>query len=500
MNKYILNQDDIYLNDIDDIISNNKKLELDSQTNTKLIESRKIVESIIEDGRSVYGINTGFGKFSEHKIAGEQIEELQRRIVLSHSSGVGNPMPENIVKMMILLKLKSLSLGHSGVSIETFEFLRMMINKNIIPIIPEKGSVGASGDLAPLAHMALPIIGEGKCYYEGEEYQTKELFKKLKIKAISLKAKDGLAILNGTQAMAAYLSQSLIELNELLDQADIISAMSLEALTGTSRAFDSKVQDVRKQVGQEIVAKNIRNMISGSELIDSRNQVQDAYSLRCVPQVHGSVRDTFTHCLAVLEREINGVTDNPIVFIDENDVISGGNFHGQPLAFIADFMAIAAAELGNISERRIAHLVDPNHSHLPAFLVSEGGLNSGYMIPQYTAASLVSENKVLANPASTDSIPTSANKEDHVSMGTHASRKLLSVVENLRYILGIELLSACQGIDLIDAKKSSPNSQKVLKMVREKVPFWSEDRLMNIDLETINSFLKNVKLSKLLKE
>jgi histidine ammonia-lyase len=500
LNEYILDQNKIDLIEIDRIISGNLKIVLSEETRLKLVRSRSVVEEIINDGRSVYGINTGFGKFSEHRISNEQIEELQRRIVLSHSCGVGEPIPLGITKMMMLLKLKSLSLGYSGVSLETFDFLMMMFNRNILPLIPQKGSVGASGDLAPLAHMALPIIGEGKCFYENQVYETVDLFKKLKIKPISLKAKDGLAILNGTQAMAAYLTQSLLELKELLNQADIIAAMSLEALTGTSRAFDSKVQDVRGQIGQHTVAKHIRKMIEGSELVNSRNQVQDAYSLRCVPQVHGSIRDTYDHCLKVLEHEVNGVTDNPIVFIDENDVISGGNFHGQPLAFIADFMAIATAELGSISERRIAHLVDPNHSHLPAFLVNEGGLNSGFMIPQYTAASLVSENKVLASPASIDSIPTSANKEDHVSMGTHASRKLLSIIENVRYVLGIELLSACQGIELIGADKSSDLNKKVFNKVREIIPFWDEDRLMNVDLESINEFLKTEKLSNFLNE
>lgn len=448
----------------------------------KIQNSRRIVEDIVRSGKTVYGINTGFGKFSETRISDDEIEELQRRIVLSHACGVGEAIPLDIVKLMMFLKIQSFTYGHSGCSPKVAELLVQMFNHNIIPFVPSKGSVGASGDLAPLAHMALSMIGESDCFFNGEIMSSREALKRANLEAIHLGAKDGLAILNGTQCMGAYLSHALLKLSKLLTLADLISALSLEALTGTSRAFDERIHKVRHQSGQLLVAENIRKLIRGSELIDSRNQVQDAYSLRCIAQVHGASRDSFNHVKTIMERELNAVSDNPLVFIEEKDVLSGGNFHGEPLAMASDFMSIATAELANISERRIAHLIDPHISHLPAFLVESGGLNSGYMIPQYTAAALVSENKVLAHPASVDSLPTSANKEDHVSMGTHASRKLNEIVENTTNVLAIELLCAVQAIEL-HKKKASPILQSVVDFVRNDIPHWSEDRLMKTDMD-----------------
>jgi len=475
-------------------VTENPTLVLSEESKKRILTARATIDKIIESGETVYGLNTGFGKFSETRISDDQIEELQRRIVLSHACGTGEPIPQHIVKTMMYLKVHSLSLGHSGCTLDVVELLIQMINKNVIPFVPQKGSVGASGDLAPLSHMALPLIGEGKCYVDGVLMSSKEAFTKTNLNTIHLKAKEGLAILNGTQTMAAYLSVSLLEAEDLIKQADIIMSLSLEGLTGTSKAFDERVHQVRNQLGQLSVAENVRQLVEGSTLVNSRNQVQDAYSLRCTPQVHGATRDTFLHCKAVLEREINGVTDNPLVFPETDTLISGGNFHGQPLALIADFMGIAVAELANISERRIAHMVDPHVSHLPAFLVKEGGLNSGYMIPQYTAAAIVSENKVLAHPSSVDSVPTSANKEDHVSMGTHASRKLYDIIDNVYRVLSIELLNAAQAIELHDEKSASPISKEVVSVLRETVPYWKDDRLMYDDMEHAISLVRSGKL------
>ncbi|MCB0277876.1 MAG: histidine ammonia-lyase [Calditrichaeota bacterium] len=485
------------LKTITTIITSAQEIELSPAAQKQLVESRKVVEQVIKSDQTVYGINTGFGKFSEQRISNEEIEELQRRIVLSHSAGTGDPIPDRVVKIMMLLKIISLVQGNSGVSPHLVDVLVEMFNKDVIPVVPAKGSVGASGDLAPLAHMTLPLIGEGECIVNNKRMKSIEAFKLTGIETVTLGAKDGLAFLNGTQTMAAYLCESLMQAESLIKQADIVAGMTLEALTGTAKAFDHRIHELRHHSGQQQVAANLRLLLKGSQRIDSRKQVQDAYSLRCIPQVHGSVRDTFAHCLSVLENEINAVTDNPLVFIDGQDIISGGNFHGEPLALIADFMGIAIAELANISERRIAHLVDPHVSNLPAFLVEKGGLNSGYMIAQYTAAALVSENKVLAHPASVDSVPTSANKEDHVSMGTHASRKLLEIVENSKQVLAIELLCAVQGIDLSNQLKPSALNQQVHKIVRKQVAKWEIDRLMSTDMQTALNILSLGELLKI---
>ncbi len=465
------------------------KLELSGESKARILAARDVVDKIVASGKTVYGINTRFGKFSETKISDHEIEELQRRIVLSHACGVGEPIPTDICKLMMLLKIQSLCYGHSGCSLSVVELLIEMFNKNIIPVVPSKGSVGASGDLAPLSHMALAMIGEGNCFVDGKIVDSLAALKSAGLKPITLGAKDGLAILNGTQTMGAYLTYALLDIEDLFKKATKVAALTIEALTGTAAAFDERIHAVRHQVGQAQVAIEIRNLLSGSELVDSRQQVQDAYSLRCIPQVHGAVLDTFNHVKSVLERELNGVTDNPLVFSESGDVISGGNFHGEPLALVADFMSIAVAELASISERRIAHMVDPHVSNLPAFLVKEGGLNSGYMIPQYTAAALVSENKVLAHPASVDSVPTSANKEDHVSMGTHATRKLNTIVENTWHVLSIELLCAAQGVDLV-GKKQSPLLAKFKKGLRKTVPVWTTDRLMADDMSKCLAYLR----------
>lgn len=486
---HTLTVDWLTLDSLRSILSDGK-LALSADCKARIEAAREVVEQIVASGKTVYGINTGFGKFSETKISDHEIEELQRRIVLSHACGVGEPIPPHICKIMMLLKIQSLCYGHSGCSLSVVELLIGMFNANIIPVVPSKGSVGASGDLAPLSHMALAMIGEGDCFVDGKQTPSAAALKSAGLAPITLGAKDGLAILNGTQTMGAYLAHALMEAENMLEKSTLVAAMSIEALTGTAAAFDPRIHDARHQVGQKRVAAALRELLEGSALVDSRHQVQDAYSLRCIPQIHGAAFDTFEHVKSVLEREINGVTDNPLVFSETGDVISGGNFHGEPLAMVADFLSIAMAEIASVSERRIAHMVDPHVSQLPAFLVREGGLNSGYMIPQYTAAALVSENKVLAHPASVDSVPTSANKEDHVSMGTHATRKVNTIIENTWHVLSIELLCAVQGIDLAGLAPS-PKLGEIHRNFRACVPTWETDRYMAEDMQKSVAFLKS---------
>jgi histidine ammonia-lyase len=392
---------------------------------------------------------------------------------------------------MMLLKVNNLSQGFSGVRYEVIELLVDMINNGVIPVVPEKGSVGASGDLAPLAHMTAVMIGEGEALViDGDKQERmpgQKALKKAGLKPIILEAKEGLALLNGTQAIQALGIKTLCRAENLMRSADIIGAMSLESLLGTLTAFDARIQEVRGHKGQLTVAENFRRLLEESSIVESHREsdhkVQDAYCLRCIPQVHGAVRDGIAYVRSVFETELNGVTDNPLVFPDNGDVLSGGNFHGEPLAMAADYLSILLAELANISERRIEHMLDPAVSEMAGFLTEDGGLNSGFMMAHVTAAALVSENKVLAHPASVDSIPTSANKEDHVSMGAHAARKALEILKNAENVLAIELLCACQALDLRMPLDPAPATRRVLNWVRGEVAHWKEDRFMQTDLE-----------------
>jgi histidine ammonia-lyase len=466
-------------------------VELHADSIKRIEASRAVIKKIIDSGKAVYGVNTGFGKFADVRIRKEETEELQRRLTLSHAAGVGAPTPVEIVRLMMLLKIKNLSLGHSGVRLETVQLLAEMLNHQITPVVPEKGSVGASGDLAPLAHIALVMIGEGEAFVTEKDGNLArvagaEALQRAGLKPVVLAAKEGLAILNGTQAMQAYGIMALHRSMNLLKTADIIGAMSLEALLGTLTAFDPRIQQVRRQPGQMLVAENIRKILQESAIVESHrfseHKVQDAYCLRCIPQVHGAVRDAVSHITQVFAREMNGVSDNPLVFPETGEVLSGGNFHGEPLAMAADYLAIAMAELASIAERRIEHLLDPAVSEMAGFLTEEGGLNSGFMIAHVTAAALVSENKTLAHPASVDSIPTSANKEDHVSMGLFAGRKALEIIQNAETVLAIELLCACQALDLRAPVMPSPVTERVLDTVREQVAHWKEDRYMHPEI------------------
>ncbi len=493
------------LTQISKFLENHEKVLLDKDSKIKIEDSRKVIEKILKLNLRVYGVNTGFGKFAETRIEKKDLAELQKRLVLSHAAGVGGPMPREVVKLIILLKIKSFAHGYSGCRLELVQLLVEMLNNDILPVIPRKGSVGASGDLAPLAHMALVMMGEGSAFtiksksdsglIEWQRVDGKTALAAAGLEPISFEAKEGLALLNGTQAITAYGIWSLIQTRNLIKSADVISAISLEALHGTLTAFDERIQKVRIHQGQKHVAANIRKILDKSPIVashkKSEHKAQDAYSLRCIPQVHGAVRDSLEFIENVFLREANGVTDNPLVFSKNDEVLSGGNFHGAPVAYAADFLAIILTDLSSFSERRIEYMLDPAVSELPAFLVKEGGLNSGFMIAHVTAASLVSENKALAHPASVDSIPTSANREDHVSMGTFAARKATEIVRNLETILAIELLCGCQALDLREPVKPAKATAAVLALIRSHIPFWNEDRLMQKDINMAKNILRS---------
>ncbi len=487
------------LEDIRDFLINCRNVKLDTSVKKKVDEGHKIIKDIVDSGKVVYGVNTGFGKFADVKIKKDQVRDLQRRLVLSHAAGVGDPFSDDVVRLMLLLKIKNLSQGYSGVRFKVVQFLADMLNHSVLPVIPEKGSVGASGDLAPLAHLTAVMIGEGEAFVVNGDKRDRlpgaKALKKAGMKPLVLQAKEGLALLNGTQAIQAMGIKALYRAENLLRSADIIGAMSLESLLGTLTAFDPRIQEIRGHAGQLTVAANFRRILGDSPIVASHrlsdHKVQDAYCLRCIPQVHGAVRDGVDYVRSVFEQEMNGVTDNPLIFADNGDVLSGGNFHGAPLAMAADYLGILLAELANISERRIEHMLDPAVSEMAGFLTEDGGLNSGFMIAHVTAAALVSENKVLAHPASVDSIPTSANKEDHVSMGAHATRKALEILKNVEHVLAIELLCACQALDLRMPLDPSPATRRVLNWVRGEVAHWKEDRFMQTDIQKALHMITN---------
>jgi histidine ammonia-lyase len=464
------------------------KVELSAEAAKKINASRSVVDRCVDENLVRYGITTGFGKFCDVVISKEENALLQRNLIMSHSCGVGDPFAEEIVRAMVLLRANALAVGFSGIRLQTVRALLAMLNAGIVPVVPEKGSLGSSGDLVPLSHMVLVLLGMGEATYRGRRMGGAEALAAAGLAPVELAAKEGLALINGTQAMTAVGALACFDARKLLRTAELAAALTTQALHGIVEAFDPRLHELRGQAGQIASACALRAFLSGSAMTTHQGEerVQDAYALRCVPQVHGASRDAIEYCSLVVERELNAVTDNPIIFPD-GDIISGGNFHGQPVALAMDFLGIALAELANISERRIERLVNPSLSNgLPAFLSSNGGLNSGFMILQYTAASLVSENKILAHPASVDSIPSSANQEDHVSMGTIAARKARSILENLRRVLAIEILSACQAVDLRGGPaRLSPSTAAAYRLVRSTVPTLGPDRVMYPDIDAV---------------
>ncbi len=451
--------------------------------------SRAAVDRWIDEERVVYGLTTGFGEFANVFISKDRTAQLQENLIISHSAGTGDLLPAEIVRAMMVLRVNALAKGLSGIRESTLDLLIGIINAGLVPDIPSKGSVGSSGDLAPLSHLALAMIGRGRIGGR----PAAEVLQEHGLEPVRLAAKEGLALINGTQMMTAYGALSLARLFAVADLADVAGAMSLDALRGTDNAFDPRLHAARPHPGQQHVAARLRSLLAGSRIRESHRQnddrVQDAYSLRCMPQVHGASRDAFTYVAGVVEREMNSATDNPLVFADDDVAIEGGNFHGQPLAITLDFLGIAAAELANISERRTERLVNAALGGLPRFLTPNGGLNSGMMIAQYTAAALVSENKVLAHPASVDSIPTSANQEDHNSMGSIAGRHLWEIVDNVERVLAIELLCAAQGIDLLRPLRSSQPIEEVIAVIRQHVPFAEEDRVLYVDMDAVHQLV-----------
>ena len=481
---------------IDQVVSvarKNVPVRLATSARAGMRRSREWVERAVREHAVVYGVTTGFGAFQNVSIHPDRLRELQRNLILSHCAGVGAPFAEEIVRAMLLLRANALARGHSGIRTAVVERLLEMINSGVHPVVPEQGSVGSSGDLAPLSHAAAVLIGEGEAFYRGKRMSGGKAMRAAGLKPVVLEAKEGLALNNGTQAMTAVGVLAVHDARRLADLADIAAAMSLEAVKGKSTPFAEKVLATRPHAGQALSARNIRKMIAGSRLVDrvdhdTRGKVQDSYSIRCAPQVHGASRDAMEYVARVVETEVNATTDNPLIFPDSNEVFSVGNFHGQPVALAMDFLALAAAELGNISERRTAKLMDREHScGLPAFLAVDGGLESGLMIEQYTAAALVSENKVLIHPASGDSIPTSANQEDHVSMGTIAARQARQVIQNVERVIAIELHGAIEALGY-RSERPGEGTRKAYAMLREVVPPLRGDRPLTHNIEELVQF------------
>ncbi|MCF6307782.1 MAG: histidine ammonia-lyase [Flavobacteriaceae bacterium] len=475
---------------IKSIVEENKSLALSEEATLNINKSKRYLDSKIADNNTpIYGINTGFGSLYNVKIASEDLTQLQENIVMSHACGTGDLVPKPIIKLMLLLKIQSLSYGYSGVQLETVQRLIDFYNEDVLPVIYELGSLGASGDLAPLAHLALPLIGKGKAYYNNEVVEAKEILKQNNWQSVKLQAKEGLALLNGTQFMSAYGVYCLLKSHKLSYLSDLISAVSIDAFNCNMSPYDPLVHLVRPHRGQVKTAERILELLEGSEIGQAKGKpVQDPYSFRCIPQVHGASKDTVVFVTKTFKTEINSVTDNPNIFIGEDKIISGGNFHGQPLALALDYLGIAMAELGSISERRTYQLVS-GLRELPAFLVKNPGLNSGFMIPQYTAASIVSQNKQLASPASVDSIVSSNGQEDHVSMGANAATKCLRIVDNLERILAIELMNASQALSFREPLKSSEGIEAFIKSYRSDVSIIEDDRILATDIENTITFL-----------
>ncbi len=506
-----INGNDLTLDAVREVAVERRPVLLDPDAREAVNRARAVVDALVANNKVSYAITTGVGKLSDARIAGDQIRELQTNLVRSHSVGVGEPLSIAEARAMMLLRANSLSKGYSGVRGVVMDALCEMLNRGVTPMVPSQGSVGASGDLAPLAHLALALIGEGECVDDkSQRIASAEALRRAQIKPLVLEAKEAVSLINGTQGMLAVGVLALLAAERLADSADVIGALTLDALRGTDVAFDERIHKVRPHNGQLTTAANLRKMLEGSQLRESHrdcDRVQDAYSLRCMPQVHGAVRDTLAHCREVMEIEVNSAVDNPLVFVKnpkqahgEGDVLSGGNFHGEPLAFVLDFLGIALTALAGISERRIERLVNPAlNEGLPPFLAPGAGLNSGFMMPQVTAAALASENKVLAHPASVDSITTSGNKEDYVSMGMTASLKLKRIVENTRNVMAIEAMAAAQALDFLAPLKTSKRGQAAHAAIRAVCPTMERDRVMYQDFVSIAEVIASGNVAEVLR-
>lgn len=498
MNKVIITGKDLNLEQIVAVCRNNAPLELSEEAKKSVLESRQVVDDLISEEKVVYGITTGFGKFSDVVISQDECKDLQRNLIITHAVGAGAPFGNDVARGIMLLRLNNLAKGFSGIRLETLQTMIEMLNKGVTPVIPQKGSLGASGDLAPLSHMVLPMIGLGLAEYQGQVMPGAEAMKLAGIPVIELSAKEGLALNNGTQAMTSAGALALNDALTLLKVADVAAALNFEAQYGVVDALDHRVHDVRPHLGQLATARNLLKLLEGSQNVTRQGQirVQDAYSLRCCPQIHGASKDAVNYVRDHVDIEINSVTDNPLIFKEDRAGISGGNFHGQPMALSFDFLGIAEAELADVAERRIERLVNPAYSELPAFLTPHGGVCSGFMIVQYSAAALVSENKILAHPASVDSIPSSAGQEDHVSMGTIAARKAGEIGGNVRRVLAMDLMVACQGIDMRGNKGLGKGTKAAYDLVRKGVARLEYDRELYDDINYCESIIADGSLLK----
>ena len=497
MEEIVLGVDGMTMEDLVAIARYEATVRLTEESEKRILSTRKLIEHWVQEEKIIYGVTTGFGALSDVIISKEDTWQLQKNILMSHAAGVGNPLDKETVRAVMALRVKDLARGHSGIRLETVNHLIKILNRGICPIVPEKGSVGASGDLAPLAHLCLVLIGQGEAFYKDQRISGMEALRKCGMEPIQLEAGEGLALVNGTQVMTGIGGLAVYDSLKLAKMSDIAAAMSLEVLMGSRTEFDPRIHRVRPHPGQAAAADNMGRITQNSEIISSHkdcSRVQDAYTLRCSPQVHGASKDAINYALNVLETEMNSSTNNPLFFPESEEFLLGGNFHGQPVALAMDFLCMAVSELANISERRIERLVNPKLSGLPAFLVSDGGLNSGFMIAQYTAAALVSENKVLSHPACVDSIPTSANKEDHVSMGTISARKCMEVVKNTEKVIAIELLCGAQAMDLFTNIKPGEGTLMAYKAIRDAIPHLDKDRVLSKDIEAMMHLMRSGKI------
>lgn len=497
MKPIMIGMEQMTLEDLVSIARHGTGVQLTEASEQRINKTRQLIEQWIKEGKTIYGVTTGFGALSDVAISQKDTRKLQQNILMSHSAGTGRRFDDETVRAIMALRIKDFALGHSGIRLETVKHLISMLNHGVYPVVPEKGSVGASGDLIPLAHLSLVIIGLGEAYYKGQRMSGAEALNHCGITPLRLEAAEGLALINGTQVMSAIGGLAVYDAINLAKLTDIASAMSLEVLMGSRMEFDPRIQKVRPHPGQGSAADNMYRITQNSEIVTSHkdcNRIQDAYTLRCSPQVHGASRDAVSYAKKALETEMNASTNNPLIFSESGEFLLGGNFHGQPIALAMDFLCMGVSEFANISERRIERLVNPKLSGLPAFLVQDGGLNSGFMIAQYAAAALVSENKVLSHPACVDSIPTSASKEDHVSMGTISARKCREIIKNSEQVIAIELLCGAQALDLFTNMKPGEGSLAAYTVIRNSVPHLDGDRILHKDIETVKQLMRNGKI------